>query len=67
VPERDVDALAERLEYLVNHPEVWDEMGRAGRTLVEERYDIRRLNDRLVEVYRETGSAFRGSNRREAS
>lgn len=67
VPERDVDALAERLEHLVTHPEVWEEMGRAGRALVKERYDIRQLNDRLVELYREASSAFRDRNLRGTS
>ena len=67
VPERDVDALAERLGYLVTHPEVWEEMGRAGRALVKERYDIRQLNDRLVELYREASSAFRDRNLRGTS
>ena len=51
VPERDVDALAEKLEYLIAHPERWSEMGRAGRDYVEECYDINKLNDRLVEIY----------------
>jgi len=51
VPERDVDALAERLEYLIEHPELWPEMGRAGRRFVEEHYDIKKLNRRLVEIY----------------
>jgi len=51
VPERDVDALAERLGYLIEHPEIWPEMGRAGRAYVEANYDINKLNDRLVEIY----------------
>jgi len=51
VPEKDVDALAERIEYLINHPEIWPEMGRAGRKFVEEHYDINKLNKRLVEIY----------------
>jgi len=51
VPEKDVDALAERIEYLINHPEIWSEMGRAGRKFVEEHYDINKLNKRLVEIY----------------
>ena len=51
VPERDIDALAERLAYLVDHPQVWSTMGQAGRTFVEERYDADRLADRLVEIY----------------
>ena len=53
VPERDVEALAEKLVYLIRHPEIWPEMGRAGRAFVEEHYDINKLNNRLVEIYRE--------------
>ena len=53
VPERDVDALAQRLSYLVENPEIWPEMGRAGRAFVENRYDINKLNDRLVEIYQQ--------------
>lgn len=53
VPEKDSDALAERIECLVEHPEMWPEMGRAGRAYVEAKYDIERLNDRLVQIYRE--------------
>ena len=53
VPERDVDALAEKLLYLIEHREIWPEMGRAGRAYVEERYDINKLNNRLVEIYQQ--------------
>lgn len=49
----DVDALAEKLGYLIEHPEIWSEMGRAGRAYVEANYDIDKLNDRLVEIYQE--------------
>jgi colanic acid/amylovoran biosynthesis glycosyltransferase len=52
VPEKDVDALADKLMYLIEHPEIWPEMGRAGRAHVEANYDINKLNDRLVEIYR---------------
>lgn len=51
VPERDVDALAEKLNYLVEHPEVWQKMGIAGRAFVEEYYNVDKLNDKLVEIY----------------
>lgn len=53
VPERDADALAEKLSYLIDRPEIWPEMGRAGRAQVEENYDIHKLNDRLVEIYQQ--------------
>jgi colanic acid/amylovoran biosynthesis glycosyltransferase len=51
VPERDVDALAERLEYLVNHPEKWEEMGRAGRQHIEAEYDVRKQVPKLEKLY----------------
>jgi len=53
VPERDVVALAEKLIYLIEHPEIWPNMGRAGRAHVEVNYDINKLNDRLVEIYQQ--------------
>jgi len=51
VRERDVGALASKLQYLIEHPEIWLEMGLAGRKFVEKHYDIEKLNDRLVEIY----------------
>jgi len=51
VPEADAQALAERLNFLVDHPEIWPEMGRQGRAFVEQHFDIRMLNRRLVEIY----------------
>jgi colanic acid/amylovoran biosynthesis glycosyltransferase len=51
VPERDVEALADRLLHLIRHPAVWPEMGRAGRKHVEDNYDAGHLNLRLVAIY----------------
>ena len=51
VPERDVDALTEKISYLIEHPEMGAEIARAGRTHVEANYDIDKLNDRLVGIY----------------
>ena len=53
VPERDVDALTEKLEYFIDHPEKWPEMGRNGRNYVKKYYDINKLNDRLVKIYQQ--------------
>ncbi len=58
VPERDVDQLAERLNFLVEHPERWPIMGRAGRRFVEEHFDIRKLNTRLEGLYSATIDAY---------
>lgn len=57
VPERDADAIAEKLSYLVSHPQVWADMGRAGRAYVEQHYDTNKLNDELVEIYQQLLSA----------
>jgi colanic acid/amylovoran biosynthesis glycosyltransferase len=51
VPERDVDALADRLVYLIDHPGLWASMGRAGRRRIEAGYDIDKLNDELLGLY----------------
>ncbi|NJO76417.1 MAG: colanic acid biosynthesis glycosyltransferase WcaL [Leptolyngbyaceae cyanobacterium RM1_406_9] len=51
VAERDVEALSDRLEFLVTHPDRWIEMGKAGRAYVEAHYNKETLNDRLVEIY----------------
>ena len=51
VPERDVDALAERLGYLLEHSEIWPKMGSYGRKFIEEKYSIRKLNQKLVGIY----------------
>ena len=52
VPQRDVDALASKIRYLIEHPQRWPEIGRAGRRHVERHFDIEKLNDRLVDIYR---------------
>ena len=53
VPERDVDALAEKLSYLIEHPESWPQMGEAGRAYVEKHFDTHKLNDDLVKIYQQ--------------
>lgn len=52
VPERNVDALFHKLKYLVKYPHLWPELGRRGRNYVQKHYDINKLNDRLVKIYR---------------
>ena len=52
-PERDVETLAKHLEYLVEHPDVWEEMGRAGQEHVEQEYDVMVQVGKLEEIYDE--------------
>ncbi|MCK5270266.1 MAG: glycosyltransferase [Sedimentisphaerales bacterium] len=53
VQEKNVDALAEKLTYLIEHPETWPEMGRKGRKFVEKKFDIKVLNRKLVRIYQQ--------------
>ncbi len=53
VPEREPEAIAKKLSYLIEHPEIWPQMGQAGRTRVEEKYDMNKLNDELVQLYQQ--------------
>jgi colanic acid/amylovoran biosynthesis glycosyltransferase len=51
VPERDVDSLAERLFHLLRNPDLWIEMGRAGRAHVEAHHNIQAEVQRLEQRY----------------
>lgn len=51
VAERDVDALADKINYFIQHPQSWIEMGQQGRSKVESFYNINQLNDQLVTIY----------------
>jgi len=51
VPERDGGAIATAIVELIAHPERWPDMGRAGRSAVEARYDNDLLNDQLIQSY----------------
>ena len=50
-PERDVETLAKHLEYLVEHPDVWSVMGRAGREHVKQEYDLTAQVQKLENIY----------------
>ena len=53
VPEKNVDALVEKLEILIEQPQLRYAMGRTGRKFVEQSYNIETLNNRLVDVYQQ--------------
>jgi len=51
VPERDADRLAQTLERLIQNPHLWKEMGRHGRNIVEQQYNIKTLNRNLAKIF----------------
>ena len=52
VPERDAEALAEKLLYLIEHHEDWGEMGLSGRKHVEAKHNIQLEIDNVESKYR---------------
>ena len=52
VEERSVDELAEKLEQMIQRPELWPGMGLRGRAIVENLFNIATLNRDLVLTYR---------------
>jgi len=50
VPERDVAALQEKLCYLIDHPERWQEMGRAGRERAVRLYEREMIENKLEQI-----------------
>jgi len=52
IPEKDVSALTDKINYLIEHPEIWPKMGQAGRNFIEARHNIDQLNKNLIEIYK---------------
>ncbi len=50
-PEKDVDALAEKMEMLVTQPALWQGFAARGRALVEKEYNVTAQAERLEAVY----------------
>ncbi len=51
-PERDADAIAQHIIWLVEHPGDWPKMAAAARRHIEEEFDAERQGVRLAEIYR---------------
>lgn len=52
VPRKDVGKMVEKLEYLIENPKIGAAMGKEGREKIESLFDIKKLNRRLVEIYK---------------
>lgn len=53
VPHQNAQAMAEKLAYLVEHPELWPKMGSRGRQFIQESYDVDILNKKLEKHLKE--------------
>ena len=53
VPPRDPRAIAEKILWLIENPDEIKRIGMNGRKLAEEKFDIEKRVDRIVELYKE--------------
>lgn len=53
VPERDMTAIAEKIQLLIENPFMGESMGKVGMEFVKQNYDVRYLSRKLLNVYQE--------------
>lgn len=51
VEEQDTRAMGKRIAELANQPDKWLEMGRAGRTHIEENFNLKRQSKKIKKIY----------------
>lgn len=50
VPVKDSDAIADKMKYLIDNPKTIIEMAKKGRLLVEEKFDVKKVNAKILVV-----------------
>lgn len=63
VPERDSEALAEKLSLLIDNVDLRKKMGLAARKMVEEKFDIEKQSKKLEKIYQSVIDEYAYSNR----
>jgi len=53
VDEKSPEQIADAIKFLINHPEKYRELSFAGRKYVEEHFDINKICERLLDIYKE--------------
>ena len=56
VKERDVNGLANKLEYLIEHQDLWKEFGKNGRRHIEKEFNIKAQTKKLEKIYDKVSS-----------
>ncbi|HEY0897569.1 MAG TPA: glycosyltransferase family 4 protein [Sphingobacteriaceae bacterium] len=51
IPPRDADALAEKMEYYILNPDKIMEHGYHGRLYAEDRYDVNKVNEQMLQIF----------------
>ena len=61
VQERNIEQLSEKLIYLIDHPEIWEEMGVYGRKHIEQNFDKKGQAKKLENIYQGLIKAYKKS------
>ena len=51
IPIRSTESLFERMEHLIKHPDEIVFLGKNGRLLAERRFDVHKVNKRMIEIF----------------
>jgi colanic acid/amylovoran biosynthesis glycosyltransferase len=53
VPAHDVEALVDKIQHLIEHPEQWSAMGQYVGMVFESKYYIKNLNQIIADIYQD--------------
>ncbi len=51
VPEKDSKELAKKIKYIIEHPEIWKSIGRAGRKKIENEFETKKSVEELERIF----------------
>jgi hypothetical protein len=51
VPEKNVYKLANTIDYIIEHPEIWESVGLAGRKKVEDEFETKQSIEKLEKIF----------------
>jgi colanic acid/amylovoran biosynthesis glycosyltransferase len=51
VPEKNVSQLAQTLNYIIEHPDIWNSIALAARKKIEDEFEVKKTSEQLEEIF----------------